>query len=80
MTEELDKKIREIANYYVSECWGTYLDLSDTDLVSAGIGVALAVTKELQEENEQLKKDLVENKSDCKNCYKNAEYEPILKQ
>ena len=50
MTEELDKKIREIANNYVSECWGTYLDLSDVDLVQAGIGVALAVTKELQEE------------------------------
>ena len=31
------------------------------------------VTKELQEENEQLKKDLVENKSDCENCYKSAD-------
>ena len=62
MTEELDKKIREIANYYVSECWGTYLDLSDVDLVQAGIGVALAVTKELQEENKDIQQS-------CENYY-----------
>ena len=64
MTEELDKKIREIANYYVSECWGTYLDLSDIDLVSAGIGLALAVTKELQEENAVLER-IIERAKEC---------------
>ena len=62
MTEELDKKIREIANKYVSECWGSYLDLSETDLVCAGIGVAFEATKELQEENKNIQQS-------CENYY-----------
>ena len=60
MNEELDKRIREIANKYVSECWGSYLDLSEVDLISAGIGVALEATKELEEKLEQAEKENAE--------------------
>lgn len=61
--EEIEHNhIKEIAEKYIHESWGTYLDLNEVDLVLAGIGVAKIISKEkdgrieeLEKENELLK-------------------------
>lgn len=53
--EELEHNhIKEIADKYVHESWGTYLDLDEVDLVLAGIGVAKIISKEKDERIKEL--------------------------
>lgn len=53
--EELEHNhIKEIADKYVHESWGTYLDLDELDLVLAGIGVAKIISKEKDERIKEL--------------------------
>ena len=59
--EELEHNhIKEIAENYVNECWGTYLDLGEVDLVLAGIGVAKIISKEKEERIKELEKENAE--------------------
>lgn len=61
--EELEHNhIKEIAENYVNECWGTYLDLGEVDLVLAGIGVAKIISKEKEERIKELEKENAELK------------------
>lgn len=48
--------IKEIAEKYVQETWGTFLDLYSVDLVLAGIGVAKIISKEKDEQITELEK------------------------
>ena len=73
--EELEHNyIKEIADKYVHESWGTYLDLDEVDLVLAGIGVAKIISKEkderikeLEVQIEKLEKENVELKEQNRN-------------
>ena len=63
--EELHNHIKNVAEYYISESWGSFLDLDETDLIMAGIGVGKIIAgeqekriEELEEENAELKKTL----------------------
>ena len=45
--EELEHDhIKEIAENYVNESWGSYLDLDEVDLIMAGIGVGKIIASE----------------------------------
>ena len=64
--EELEHNhIKEIAEKYVYECWGTYLDLDEVDLVSAGIGVAKIISKEKDGHIAELEKENAELQQQC---------------
>lgn len=73
--EELEHEhIREIAENYVNESWGSYLDLDEVDLVMAGIGVGKIIASEqekriadLEKENAELKQQIEKMKC-CENC------------
>ena len=66
--EELEHNhIKEIAENYVNECWGSYLDLSEVDLVQAGIGVAKIISKEKEKRITELETQIEKMKC-CENC------------
>ena len=59
---ELQKKIedkhdyfRKAAEDYVSQSWGSFLDLDSIDLVLAGIGVSKVIAYEYEEQIAELK-------------------------
>ena len=63
--EEIEyNHIKEIAEKYIQECWGSYLDLDEVDLVLAGIGVAKIISKEKDERIEALKAQIEKMKID----------------
>ncbi len=57
--EELEHEhIREIAENYVNESWGSYLDLDEVDLVMAGIGVGKIIASEQEKRVTELEQKL----------------------
>lgn len=69
MTEE---EIRPIAEKYVEE-YCRCNDYTDADLVCAGIGTALIVSRKLDQENKQLKEQLAYAKSIIQSLLDNAD-------
>lgn len=50
--------IKEIAENYVNESWGSYLDLDEVDLVMAGIGVGKIIASEQEKQIAELEDKL----------------------
>lgn len=48
--EELHNHIKDVAEYYVSKSWNSFLDLDTTDLILAGIGVGKIIASEQEKE------------------------------
>ena len=59
--------IKGIAEEYVQETWGSFLDLCPVDLVLAGIGVAKIISKEKDERIVELETQ-IEKMKNCGNC------------
>lgn len=72
--EELKQKIednhnhfKEVAENYVNESWGSFLDLDYVDLVMAGIGVGKIIALEEEKRIVELK-EKISNLLSCRNC------------
>lgn len=72
--EELKQKIednhnhfKEVAENYVNESWSSFIDLSEVDLVMAGIGVGKIIALEEEKQIAELKKENAELKDANKN-------------
>ena len=66
--EEIEHNhIKEIAEKYIQESWGSYLDLDEVDLVLAGIGVAKIISKEKDERIGELEAQ-IEKMRNFQNC------------
>ena len=63
--------IKGIAEEYVQETWGSFLDLCPVDLVLAGIGVAKIISKEKDERIVELETQIEKMKC-CENCKYNS--------
>ena len=73
--EEIEHNhIKEIAEKYIQESWGSYLDLDEVDLVLAGIGVAKIISKEKDEQLTK-EKDLLLKLSTCLEGHSNNSFE-----
>lgn len=66
--EELEHDhIKEIAENYINESWGSYLDLNEVDLVMAGIGVGKIIASEQEKRIAELEST---NKKISGECHK----------
>ncbi len=63
---ELHNHIKSVSEDYVSKCWGTFLDLDEIDLISAGIGVGKIIASEQEKRITELEKENAELKDDNK--------------
>ena len=71
--------IKEIAEKYVQETWGTFLDLYPVDLVLAGIGVAKIKKKKKDERITELEQQIEQMKC-CGNCVHDINEDNVIVQ